>query len=1351
MDFDRMSETSTDSQSDGMPRNISEETLNALLPKNYMNASFHNVVQVIGNMKIQVHHLEEKPYFKQYRVKDFFNKMEKCIKSGKPDSLMECKEMTVIGGKYLIEDQSKKYQVAIKQASETFDSDGTYIYFPTSLVFDFDVDFAYQKDKIKKEQITYFESKIEKFAHVAMQCIYEACCKHMMIPYNEPSSSNDIDMRNIIIYSAWKDLPIKDSPKKDKLVLGLHVHVANIALNTVERRIIFDEAKLIAKQRTDFTKLFVSEGGFEFASIDEKVFDGATIYKGDSLEYTYGNGVVLPGMSKIKNNSSTAYKIRLCMKNSIIKPVEEMTLEMAFDCMKNAPALRYIAAITLQNLLKNKIKTKKFNLTQITEKDVQTLIEFPKVMRELDRDKQIETLQELEMNLGNTPLNYVSKHSAMQQLIMQNNRFIPSNEVSIYVEKFTMMKLYDFFTHILILPKYSIEQYEWWRNIAAAANMIKETTSNITQQQRMVEALIPMIDTYSRRAEFVDFEIPDEPSKASSVVLEKMKIRDDTRQNKYGGIESVRKEINKCMKYENTSKWKVATIKTRTRQIQKETPNLEKDYNKRSAFAIMMKIANGDFSKTESHVCGLLINALKPGKYLSTGVAKELDIFVHNECEGRFKSSNNGDHVRKYIRDDIDDAIEVLEIVKKAIFEIKKKKHDFELDEFDETESIVSDLSTDFESARRSGDKEKTPGATEAKNIQMWQQIFNNNAYLSGTEIWFKDVLHHTDVPFDTNQRTTLYARDPDNPTEPNLLEIAWPKKRTHYRLSEHKPLFRKRQVNPEIDLLSRSMGAHLCLDNMICKSVPLDKKIHERSDDAMGSFYEMPGYYEKRRSDEIKKITNEVERKHIEKCHKDIKLTREYFCSMSGYIPLDKFLPDVRHFILDENGNLLKKRTTHPDVDQLRICDSQLNKKIDPNITEDKYNKDIQEKKEELSILKSSIRDLKAQIYTESEADYEDNKLKLLEQKMEQMTINKSKGYESWKRSMKNWSMMVTLYIGKRRAYAEQSEERYEWLIGSMCFWMVHNIRYDRSEIYTELIDKGLGSAGKSFFQRVIHSVLENGKNTFTYAYKSDKDVLKKFMDASKGNDHLCAVGQRGLRFFTIEEGQYPDGASGIVLKTLTSGSRGSDTATTQGRKVGGNNNPLYFHAAFVVYANRPIQYKIDEVDEALKRRRRIVECEQRFLVPNKPRFLANGEKIDPEPFGFYENNQREWNLQPWAVLSFVVQSVLGSPRIWYYSCTQELPEFLAERSTKILQNVDPINNFFKTALSYVPDSSIDESNLYQHYKEWWTMNHSSNEKVSKPVDFIRHIEMYLNKELPQDPDTKKKVLHDYATIVIE
>ena len=340
----------------------------------------------------------------------------------------------------------------------------------------------------------------------------------------------------------------------------------------------------------------------------------------------------------------------------------------------------------------------------------------------------------------------------------------------------------------------------------------------------------------------------------------------------------------------------------------------------------------------------------------------------------------------------------------------------------------------------------------------------------------------------------------------------------------------------------------------------------------------------------------------------------------------------------------------------------------------------------------------------------------------------------------------MMANYIEKRRAYALESCERYRWLIGSMCFWMAHNIKSHRGELFTELIDKGLGSAGKSRFQRMLHSVLEKGHNSVAYAYKADKDVLRKFTDPSKGNEHLFAVGQQGLRFFTIEEGQYGDkGADTQIVKMLTSGSSEGDGATTQGRRVGQGNVPLYFNSAFVVYANRPIQFN-DESDGALRRRRRIVQCEQRFLPVRKPITKSNGEVVDPEPYHFHENPQREWRLKPWAVLSFVVRMVLGCPKIWEYSLTLELPEFLRERSEHILDENDPISNFFDNSLIYEKDQEIEFSTLYSSYfREWWDTNRG-NEKILKSKDFQNKVEMYLKETLPRDPESKQLVLKNFA-----
>jgi len=141
----------------------------------------------------------------------------------------------------------------------------------------------------------------------------------------------------------------------------------------------------------------------------------------------------------------------------------------------------------------------------------------------------------------------------------------------------------------------------------------------------------------------------------------------------------------------------------------------------------------------------------------------------------------------------------------------------------------------------------------------------------------------------------------------------------------------------------------------------------------------------------------------------------------------------------------------------------------------------------------------------------------------------------------------------------------------------------------------------------------------------------------------------------------------------------------------------------------------------------------------------LEDGTVLDPEPFGRFENPQREWNLPPWAVLSFVARMVLGCPKTWEYSLTLKTPDFLRARSEEILNENDPINNFFQTGLMCDPHEFIEFTQLFAHFQEWWNVAHKY-ERAPKQSDFKRQVEQYNGGKKMEKDESGGFILRGYA-----
>ena len=249
--------------------------------------------------------------------------------------------------------------------------------------------------------------------------------------------------------------------------------------------------------------------------------------------------------------------------------------------------------------------------------------------------------------------------------------------------------------------------------------------------------------------------------------------------------------------------------------------------------------------------------------------------------------------------------------------------------------------------------------------------------------------------------------------------------------------------------------------------------------------------------------------------------------------------------------------------------------------------------------------------------------------------------------------------------------------------------------------IYNGNGRNGKSVLVTLMTKVLGEYKGTVPITLITQKRN-------SIGSTSSEVVALKGTRYAVMQEPSKGDRINEGIMKEITGGD------PIQGRAL--FKDSITFKPQFKLVVCTNTLFEIKSNDDGTWRRIRVVE----FLS----KFTENPEQDDPdEPYQFKVDKKLESKFDNWKT---VMASMLVAKALKTSGNVEDCSMVLA-KSNEYRNNQDYLSEFVKEKIVENPDGKIKKQEVYNEFKEWFTLQHGRN--VPKGKELFQYLEKKYGK----------------------
>ena len=249
--------------------------------------------------------------------------------------------------------------------------------------------------------------------------------------------------------------------------------------------------------------------------------------------------------------------------------------------------------------------------------------------------------------------------------------------------------------------------------------------------------------------------------------------------------------------------------------------------------------------------------------------------------------------------------------------------------------------------------------------------------------------------------------------------------------------------------------------------------------------------------------------------------------------------------------------------------------------------------------------------------------------------------------------------------------------------------------------IYNGNGRNGKSVLVTLMTKVLGEYKGTVPITLITQKRN-------SIGSTSSEVVALKGTRYAVMQEPSKGDRINEGIMKEITGGD------PIQGRAL--FKDSITFKPQFKLVVCTNTLFEIKSNDDGTWRRIRVVE----FLS----KFTENPEQDDPdEPYQFKVDKKLESKFDSWKT---VMASMLVSKALKTNGNVEDCSMVLA-KSNEYRNNQDYLSEFVKEKIVENSDGKIKKQEVYNEFKEWFTLQHGRN--VPKGKELFQYLEKKYGK----------------------